>query len=397
MVLAKHPILAEQLQGSLPCFTSGLDHPCGFVHGLAKTTRKTIHIPCPELGPCIVYDFAQATNVGYYTVLVSNSVGRTVLSLPAALEISSVPGALTEAKAQDLPGAPPFAGSAAFVGGVISVGAGTIGSHIFGTVDSTNQPAPANSCGVLGGAGRWFKLMAGANGTMVLDTMGSTFDTALMVFTGSNPLMFLSVACNDDATNGVTWSSVRFPVSGGVEYSIVVDGPNASSGTAQLNWGLGTTPAGAGPVSNTVVRAGSNLVLRTTINANPTPAYYWYLNGALFAQTAINRLEIASASSTHAGVWSVVASNFVGQVSNVVANVRVATTFRLNASLIPNGGTWNVRLSGTNQSTIIEGTTNLTNPNSWIPLHTNSVNTPLNFLDAPSAWPRRFYRAVPGP
>src|SRR6185503_18167807 len=158
-----------------------------------------------------------------------------------------------------------------------SVGAGTIGSHIFGTVDSTNQPAPVNSCGVLGGAGRWFKLMAGANGTMVLDTMGSTFDTALMVFTGSNPLMFVSVACNDDATNGVTWSSVKFPVSGGVEYSIVVDGPNSSSGTARLNWGLGTTPSGAGPVSNAVARAGSNFVLSTTINANPAPAYYWYL------------------------------------------------------------------------------------------------------------------------
>ena len=347
--------------------------------------------------PTLLRNNAQATNVGYYTVLVSNSVGRTVLSLPAALEISSVPGALTEAKAHDLPIAPGFAGSAAFVGGVVSVGAGTIGSHIFGTVDSTNQPAPVNSCGVLGGAGRWFKLMAGANGTMVLDTVGSTFDTALMVFTGSNPLFYVPVTCNDNATNGVTWSSVRFPAVGGVEYSIVVDGPNSASGTAKLNWGLGTTPAGAGPVSNAVARAGSNLVLSTTINANPVPVYYWYLNGTLFAQTAINRLEIASASSTHAGVWSVVASNFVGQVSNVVANVRIATAFRLNASLISNGGAWNVRLSGTNQSTIIEGTTNLANPNSWIPLHTNSVNTSLNFLDAPSNRSRRFYRAVPGP
>jgi hypothetical protein len=348
-------------------------------------------------GPTLVRNNAQAANVGYYTVLISNSVGRTVLSLPAALEISSVPGALTEAKAQDLPGPPPFAGSAAFVGGVISVSAGTIGSHIFSTVDSTNQPAPANSCGVLGGAGRWFKLMAGASGTMVLDTQGSSFDTALMVFTGANPLLYVPVACNDNATNGVTWSSVRFPAVGGVEYSIIVDGANADEGTAKLNWGLGSAPVYTGVVTNPVVKAGSNLVLRAAIGGTPTPTYYWYLNGSLFAQTTVNQLEISSASSAHAGVWSVAASNFVGQTSNVVANVRVAAAFRLNASLTFAGGMWKAHLSGTNQSTIIEGNTNLTNPSGWIPLYTNSVNTPLNFLDTPSAWPRRFYRAVPGP
>lgn len=343
---------------------------------------------------------AQPALVGYYSVLVSNSFGLAVLSLPAALEISSFPGVLTEAKAQDLPAGPgSFApGPRASGGGVISVGAGTIGTHIFSTVDSTNQPAPVNSCGVLGGAGRWFKLMAGASGTMVLDTLGSSFDTALMVFTGANPLLYVPVACNDDATNGVTWSSVRFSAVGGVEYSIVVDGPNSSQGVAKLNWGLGSAPTSTGPTTNAVAKVGSNLVLRANITANPPPTYWWYVNGVLFAQTMTNRLEIGTTTTAHAGTWSVVASNFVGQVSNVVASVRVASPFRLNTSLVPaGGGMWNVRIAGTNQSTIIEGSTNLSNPASWIPLHTNSASAPLNYLDAASSRPRRFYRAVPGP
>jgi len=53
----------------------------------------------------------------------------------------------------------------------------------------------------------WFEIRPAANGMLIIDTFGSSFDTVLAVYTpanltGSN----LLVVCNNDAFPNVTWS-----------------------------------------------------------------------------------------------------------------------------------------------------------------------------------------------
>jgi hypothetical protein len=108
-------------------------------------------------------------------------------------------------------------------------------------VDGANGPfsnggysssAEAWGCGFNVGNDMWFAYSPSCNGTAMVDTCGSGFDTVLMAFDGVcgtlNPL-----ACNDD-TCGLQ-SSISFPVAFGTTYYIRVGGYNLQSGSFGLN------------------------------------------------------------------------------------------------------------------------------------------------------------------
>ncbi len=88
-------------------------------------------------------------------------------------------------------------------------------------------------CGVPGGASAWFYFQAETNGLVVLDTVGSSYDTVAGVFldlTG-DPDNLTPVACNDDAFASVGTSRTIFNANAGLFYSVVVDGKNGTGGT----------------------------------------------------------------------------------------------------------------------------------------------------------------------
>ncbi len=139
--------------------------------------------------------------------------------------------------------------------------------------NATKENNEPNHAGNVGGRSVWFRWVAPASGDMVIDTMGSTFDTLLAVYTGGNlnSLSGTMVAQNDDALvidsdgDGQTdaafifFSRVTFHAVAGMTYRIAVDGHNsgiaASTGSISLHYYFASAPpandnfANATPIS----------------------------------------------------------------------------------------------------------------------------------------------------
>jgi uncharacterized delta-60 repeat protein/uncharacterized repeat protein (TIGR01451 family) len=81
----------------------------------------------------------------------------------------------------------------------------------------------------------WYRWVATGNGVAVFNTFGSSYDTMLAAYTGNNVAALTLFAENDDARGSLD-SEISFPVQLGVEYRIVVDGYQGSSGDFVLSW-----------------------------------------------------------------------------------------------------------------------------------------------------------------
>jgi uncharacterized delta-60 repeat protein len=106
----------------------------------------------------------------------------------------------------------------------------------------------------------WFAWTAPAGGTVTFDTIGSSFDTVLAVYTATNGLSVSNlalIAANDDINYPVqTNSQVSFMATNGATYYIAVDGNSdtysllgsGASGGYTLNWNLPTAPTSPGTI-----------------------------------------------------------------------------------------------------------------------------------------------------
>lgn len=91
----------------------------------------------------------------------------------------------------------------------------------------------------------WWQWTAPADGTLVLDTSGSSFDTVLAVYSGSMLNSLQNRASDDDSGEG-TASQVSLKVVRGEVYPITVDGYRGATGAVRLN-GSFTKSGGPGP------------------------------------------------------------------------------------------------------------------------------------------------------
>ncbi|HWN95064.1 MAG TPA: M6 family metalloprotease domain-containing protein [Methylomirabilota bacterium] len=101
------------------------------------------------------------------------------------------------------------------------------------TAGATKQPGEPNHAGDFGGHSIWFRWIAPTNGSVIISTLGSSFDTLLGVYTGASVASLATVAANDDFT-GLT-SQVNFNAVNGTTYLIAVDGYGGASGGVVLN------------------------------------------------------------------------------------------------------------------------------------------------------------------
>src|SRR5882672_10050081 len=81
---------------------------------------------------------------------------------------------------------------------LISGASGTTSGFSFGATRETNEPVHAAQ----GGASVWYAWIAPDSGTAVFDTFGSSFDTLLAAYTGTDLTNLVQVAANDDAGAG---------------------------------------------------------------------------------------------------------------------------------------------------------------------------------------------------
>jgi hypothetical protein len=123
----------------------------------------------------------------------------------------------------------------------------------FGTVHginagATKEAGEPNHAGNLGGASIWYAWTSPNNGTVTFDTIGSTFNTLLGIYTGAGLASLVPVASNDDIGSPTNLqSAATFPVTGLTRYWIAVDGYNGDSGNVTLNWNeIGSAVVGTG-------------------------------------------------------------------------------------------------------------------------------------------------------
>jgi IPT/TIG domain len=114
----------------------------------------------------------------------------------------------------------------------------------------------------------WYQIKAPSNGTLAIDTNGSSFNTVVGVYTGSASSSVGNLheeASNDNAHDGVTYSRVSTPAVKGKTYWVKVDGKAGAQGAILLHASLapkipaitGMSPA-SGPPGTTVTLTGTD-------------------------------------------------------------------------------------------------------------------------------------------
>src|ERR1043166_2171751 len=88
----------------------------------------------------------------------------------------------------------------------------------------------------------WYLWRAPDTGIVTFDTKGSTFDTVLAVYVGSDFSRLTEVASDDDS-GGFHTSQVSWNAEAGVDYRVVIDGVTGETGTYVCNWKLEATGA----------------------------------------------------------------------------------------------------------------------------------------------------------
>jgi len=134
----------------------------------------------------------------------------------------------------------------------VSVIAGASGAAAGTNTGATAEAGePDHYPGNTVGASVWWHYTAPANGFLMVDTVGSSFDTVLAVYTGGSVDALTGVASNDDIDliGGVFTSRVLLEVTSGVTYHVAVDGYflgefyGNEQGTIALQWELSTSIA----------------------------------------------------------------------------------------------------------------------------------------------------------
>ena len=148
---------------------------------------------------------------------------------------------------------------------------------------ATKEHGEPNHAGNAGGKSVWWQWTAPEDGVLFLSTTNSTFDTLMGLYTGDRVDSLTTIASNDDAYNGVSFSKITQAVRANQLYHIAVDGYGGASGTISLTYAFTRsqlfTLTLAAPTNGTIIPAAgvssyqSNATV--TLFATPSPFYYF--------------------------------------------------------------------------------------------------------------------------
>ncbi len=115
------------------------------------------------------------------------------------------------------------------------------------TTSASRESGEPVHAGYQGGKSVWWSWKAPASGLCQMDTVGSSFDTLLAVYTGTALNALTLIAENDgDASDNFKISRLQFQAVAGTTYQIAVDGYRGEAGDAVLNLLLQPAPTGGG-------------------------------------------------------------------------------------------------------------------------------------------------------
>jgi hypothetical protein len=201
------------------------------------------------------------------------------------------------------------------------------------TVSATSTGDPTPTCTGLAAKGVWFSYTPASSGTMVVDTIGSSFDTVLATYTGACGAL-TQIGCNDDINNagGNYQSSITNNLVAGVTYHILAGGYNSATGllTFHLNFsGAGPTPPViAGQPANQTVNVGSTATFSVTATGTAPISYQWTLAATNLPGATSPNLVLNNVQLNQAGTYAVIVTNAYGSAvsSNAILAVNVGGT-----------------------------------------------------------------------
>lgn len=283
----------------------------------------------------------QPTNVGRYTLRIKigdvrfetaptelqiNSEGQTnALAQDKLLDASTTPltphdddsGLLTQQAPRVRP--PP------------GLARGYNGTQIFNTAYATIDPSEPAHCGMAAGNTYWYSYQPPADGTLVLDTIGSSFDTFLAAYAYTPPLTNYAdlgaITCDNDGAGSLA-ARVEFPVAAAQRYLLVVGGVGGARGLARLNYQLDTNRPPVAPVVGTlgptrVAAVGAPVTLSAGAAGTPPLVHTWFRNGELLPGETNTDLVIPKAQFADEGDYSVRVTNAFGEATNGPVHVRI--------------------------------------------------------------------------
>ncbi len=286
--------------------------------------------------PFLTVPTVQPGNLGTYRLRLrsAQSTVRDTFSKAATLQINTQGGGSNSkaaAQRKFREAIDPSAGPntpAAFRGGKGTKAApagGFTGTQIFNTYGATKEPGEPNHCGEPGGASFWFSYQAPADGVLSVNTVGSSFDNVIAVYTGPGNSFsnLVSVACS--STNPAPGGeAVAFSVTSAATNYIVVDGVGGVTGIVMLNYNLSAPPVITNQPSSQTVNAGSNSTFTVGATGTPPLNYQWRFNTTnnLAGATSAS-LTVTNAQFTNSGNYTVVVTNSAGSVTSAVAVLTV--------------------------------------------------------------------------
>jgi hypothetical protein len=244
----------------------------------------------------------QSADAGGYSVMISNAFGTTVSS-SATLTVIPANDKFTNRFT--------LSGTSVTTNGV--------------NVSASKEAGEPNHAGYSGGRSVWWTWTAPVAGTVTLDTIGSSFNTLLAVYTGSAVTNLTTIASDNDSGGSGT-SRLTFAAPAGAAYQIAVDGFSAASGNIVLNLSLAPATAPsitAQPQSQTVV-AGMNVTFNVAAAGTAPIFYQWQFNGTNLVGKTNSSIVLTNVQTTQTGNYGVVVSNIAASVTSSNALLTVA-------------------------------------------------------------------------
>lgn len=175
----------------------------------------------------------------------------------------------------------------------------------------------------------WITWTAPGSGLCTIDTVGSSFDTVMAVYTNSPPSVqsvsnLVRVASNDDDGANL-YSRLTFGAIGGVAYHIVVDGYGSGVGGSiviHLDLPNQSPVITTQPQSQIVNQGGTASFNVVAIGQGPF-SYQWFFNGTSINGATSSTLTIGNVRSTNDGPYTVMVSNSSGSTASAAATLTV--------------------------------------------------------------------------
>ncbi len=308
-------------------------------------------------GPTLFIPSLQVTNVGRYSLRIRVGNGGNRLEIdttPVEIQVNS--DGQTNALARDKPfdalaspliGVDDRGGNAVVPatpnrrvqsslrqpsGGPVGVVRGYNGSQIFNTVYATTDATEPVHCGVPGGASYWLSYQPPADGMVSLDTVGSTYDTVMEVYTfNGTPASYadlIPINCDHGGVSNGVASGVRLPVLKSRTYLVAVDGVAGARGIAWLNYQLNTNDAPKPPTilslpPKRTVAVGTDVEFSAPIAASPPVTVTWRHGGSAIPGAKSIVLSLKAVTRDQSGDYTVTVANYLADPVTVTLQLDV--------------------------------------------------------------------------